>query len=90
MEQNGLNQLFGGLNPWHFIFLLLLGTIGAALAYSLDVTVFLINSRKKMEWSHVSSDKVAWAHDEDYNFWLRYACWIAFHLCMMLICASIG
>eukprot|EP00347_Sterkiella_histriomuscorum_P004338 403360828 len=78
-EQQGLSQLFGGLNPYHFLYLLLLGSMGAALAWVLDSTVFFLNSHK-----------IAWAHDESFNFWGRYACWISWHLCMMLICASIG
>lgn len=88
-EQEGYNQMFGGLQPGHFIYLLTLGSIGALLAYSLDLAVFEINSRNS-PYFKTRSDKIAWAHDESYNWYLRYACWIGFHYFCMIICACIG
>ena len=38
--------MFGGIKPAHMIYLMVLGAVGALLAYSLDLTVFEINSRK--------------------------------------------
>ena len=45
-EQKGYNEMFGGIKPSHMIYLMVLGAVGALLAYSLDLTVFEINSRK--------------------------------------------
>ena len=81
--------MFGGLKPAHFIYLMILGSVGALLAYSMDVTVFEINSRK-CSWVLQILGKIAWAHDDQYNWYLRYACWIGFHYFCMIICACVG
>lgn len=78
-EQRKLFQFFGGLQFNHLVFLLVLGSLSALTAYAIDVTVFEINSRK-----------AKLAEDNNYNFFLRYICWISFHWICMMYCAAVG
>lgn len=78
-EARKIMQFFGGLEFNHLVFLMVLGSLTALTAYSIDVTIFEINSRK-----------IKWAEDHEYNFFIRYACWISFHFIMMMYCASVG
>jgi hypothetical protein len=45
-EQSKVVQFFGGLQVNHFVFLMVMGSLGAISAYAIDLTVFEVNSSK--------------------------------------------